>query len=84
MSTSFRIGVITPDSSAPTYNGIRVATREEGEHYGRDLLNRWFVPTSFVVTESSDPVNYQWVNGKLQDVPVRVATELVDAHVVTS
>jgi len=42
-------------------NAIRVATQEEAEAYGRDLLNRWLVPTDMRTVESDDPVTHQLV-----------------------
>jgi hypothetical protein len=44
-------------------NGLRFATREEAELAGRDLLMRWLVPTDSRAVESTDPVNYEIVDG---------------------
>ena len=41
-------------------NGVRFATKEEAEAWGRDRLMRWFVPTDSRAVESSDYPNYRW------------------------
>lgn len=45
-------------------NSLRFATKEEAEASGRELLGRWFVPVDSRATESDDPVNYKFVDGK--------------------
>jgi hypothetical protein len=50
-------------------NGLRFATREEAERWGRDLLMRWFVPTDSRAVESLDPVNYRLLDsGQIEEV----------------
>jgi hypothetical protein len=50
-------------------NGLRFATREEAERWGRDLLMRWFVPTDSRAVESADPVNYRLLDsGQIEEV----------------
>ena len=49
-------------------NGLRFATREEAEGNARDLMNRWTLVRETRATESSDPVNYQWIEYRL--IPV--------------
>lgn len=39
-------------------NGLRFATKEEADKYGRDLLNRWLVPTDSRSVECDDPVTH--------------------------
>jgi hypothetical protein len=51
-------------------NALVFATKEEAEQNGRDLLMRWFVPTDSRAIESTDPVNYSYVNGRLERVEV--------------
>jgi hypothetical protein len=51
-----------------TGNGLAFATKEEAERWGADLLMRWFVPTDSRAVESTDPVNYKIVDGKLEEV----------------
>lgn len=46
-------------------NGLVFATKEEAEANARDLLMRWFVPSDSRAVESSDPVNYRYVDGQL-------------------
>lgn len=58
--TSWACFVITPDTPAGATNALRFATKAEAEGYGRELLSRWFVPTSFEARPSSDPVNYRF------------------------
>jgi hypothetical protein len=41
-------------------NALRFATKEEAEASGKELLNRWYVPTDSRAAESSDPVNYRF------------------------
>lgn len=52
-------------------NGLVFATKEEAEQNARDLLMRWFVPSDSRAAESSDPVNYRYVDHKL--VPISEA-----------
>lgn len=49
-------------------NGLRFATKDEAELWGRDLLSRWFVPTDSRAVESEDPVNYEIVDNVLKAV----------------
>ena len=49
-------------------NAVRFATREEAESNVRDLASRWMMVRETRVVESSDPVNYRWVDGKLEAV----------------
>ncbi len=51
------------------HNALVFATRDEAERNARDLLLRWFVPTDSRAVESSDPVNYRYVDGVLIAVP---------------
>ena len=49
-------------------NALRFATKEEAEANAKDLFNRWTQTTGHRATESPDPVNYAWVDGKLVGV----------------
>jgi hypothetical protein len=60
---SFKAGAFVCGERQPAYNALRFATREEAETYGRDLAGRWMLVERIVVEESTDPVNYQWVDG---------------------
>ena len=50
-------------------NGLRFATKEEAEQSAADLAARWFLVDDYRVDESSDPVNYAMVDGRV--VPVK-------------
>lgn len=56
-------------------NALRFATKEEAEANVRNLMNRWLLVTDTRVVESEDPVNYRWVNGKLEEVSDVVKSE---------
>jgi hypothetical protein len=49
-------------------NGLRFATYKEALDNAADLHGRWMLVEEFRVDESPDPVNYAWVDGKLQGV----------------
>ena len=46
-------------------NDLRFATEAEAYDNVRDLACKWMAVTDYRATECDDPVNYQWVNGKL-------------------
>lgn len=45
-------------------NGLRFASPEEAFGSLMALRMRWWVPTDGRVTESEDPINYRFVDGK--------------------
>lgn len=49
-------------------NGLVFATREEAEANAKDLMSRWMLVTDCRAVESDEPVNYQWLDGKLVEV----------------
>ena len=49
-------------------NGLRFATREEAEQSAAGLAGRWMLVDDWRVDESSDPVNYALVDGRLVEV----------------
>lgn len=51
-------------------NALVFETREEAEQNASDLLMRWFVPTDSRAIESTDPVNYRYMNRQLQAIAV--------------
>jgi hypothetical protein len=57
MSTSFKVQVIADETSKWLDNGMRFATYQDADHYGRDLASRWTAVRAFRVIESNDPVN---------------------------
>jgi hypothetical protein len=65
---SFAPEVVT-DSTGKWYgNALRFATREEADQNVRDLSYRWMAVREVRVVESSDPVNYSYVNRTLVEV----------------
>ena len=46
-------------------NGLRFATHQEAEQSAAGLAGRWFLVDDYRVDESSDPVNYALVDGRL-------------------
>lgn len=55
---SYKIEVHIKSEGSWTGNAIRYETEEEAQTAGRDLLSRWWVPDTFRVVESEEPVNY--------------------------
>lgn len=64
---SFAPEVIADRSGKWCGNTLRFATEAEASAYAKDLAGRWVLVTDRRVVESQDPVNYRWVNGKLED-----------------
>lgn len=48
-------------------NALRFATCDEAESNARDLFSRWLLTEDCRVDESEDPVNYRWIDGKLEE-----------------
>jgi len=72
---SFKPEVIADPSGRWCGNALRFATREEAEANVRDLMMRWFAVRETRVVESDDPVNYGYVNGRLESLkPEELAT----------
>lgn len=46
-------------------NGLRFATEEEARASASALMDRWMLVENYRVDESSDPVNYCLVDGRL-------------------
>ena len=65
---SYATEVIADNSGKWCGNALRFATKEEAEANVRDLFSRWMLVKETRVVESSDPVNYAWVNGRLEMV----------------
>ncbi|HVB18110.1 MAG TPA: hypothetical protein VNF04_16360 [Stellaceae bacterium] len=49
-------------------NALRFATRSEAEAQVADLMMRWTAVRDTRVVECGDPVNYRYVNGRLESV----------------
>jgi len=61
---SFKAEVIADATGNYYSNELRFETREEAELYAADLAARWLMVRDRRVTESDDPVNYDFVNGR--------------------
>jgi hypothetical protein len=49
-------------------NALRFASYEEARDNAIDLACRWMLVMDYRAEESADPVNYRWVDGKLEEV----------------
>jgi hypothetical protein len=49
-------------------NALRFATLEEAEANVQDLMMRWFAVRETRVIESDDPVNYRYIDGRLENL----------------
>lgn len=65
---SWKPEVIADSSGQWTGNGLRFATAEEALSYAEDLMMRWLAVREIRTTLCEDPVNYRWINGKLERV----------------
>lgn len=65
---SFAPEVIADSSGKWCGNGLRFATYDEAMANVRDLCDRWTSVKDTRVVESTDPVNYRWVDGQLAPV----------------
>ena len=70
---SFKPEVIADSSGKWCGNALRFATREEAEANVRDLMMRWFAVRETRVIECDDPVNYRYVDGRLEQVGSAIA-----------
>ena len=58
----------------PVLPALRFATREEAEANVQDLMIRWFAVRETRAVESDDPVNYRYVDGRLESLTSETAT----------
>ena len=65
---SYAPEVIADSSEKWSGNGLRFATAKEAEDWVRDLSYRWVLVRKTRVVESSDPVNYRIVEGRIESV----------------
>ena len=65
---SFKPEVIADGTGKWYGNNLAFATRDEAELNVQDLACRWTMVRDTRVVESDQPVNYRWVNGKLEAV----------------
>ena len=63
---SFKPAVLV--QGAWSHNALCFATKAEAEDNARELMNRWMLVEDSRADESTDPVNYRWVDGKLERV----------------
>jgi hypothetical protein len=63
---SFKPEVIADTSGKWCDNALRFVTRAEAEANAGDLMMRWFAVRETRIVESVDPVNYRYVNGRLE------------------
>lgn len=49
-------------------NALRFESEEEALDNARDLMGRWLLVNDYRVDKSEDPVNYRWVEGKLESI----------------
>ena len=64
---SYKPEVIADSSGKWCGNALRFATYDEALANARDLAGRWMMVRDYRATESADPVNYKWVDGKLEE-----------------
>lgn len=71
MPRSWKPEVLVNNTEKWCGNALRFATETEALENARDLSCRWLVVRDFRASESDDPVNYAWVDGRLDSVPRR-------------
>jgi len=70
---SFKPEVIADTSNKWCGNALRFATCEEAEANVHDLMMRWYAVRDTRVVESDDPVNYRYVDGRLESLTSEAA-----------
>lgn len=73
---SWKPEVIADNSGKWSGNGLAFATKEEAEAWATDLSYRWLLVRETRAVESTEPVNYKYVDGRLDPVEV-VAVKVV-------
>ncbi len=71
---SFKPEVIADASGKWCGNALRFATCEEAEANVQDLMMRWFAVRETRVVQSDDPVNYRYVDSRLESLASEAAT----------
>jgi hypothetical protein len=71
---SWKPEVIADGSGKWCDNALRFGTREEAEANVGDLMMRWFAVRETRVIESDDPVNYRYVDGRLEHLALEQST----------
>lgn len=65
---SWKPEVIADNSGKWSGNAVRFATKAEAQAWAGDRMMRWTAVRSIRVIESDDPVNYRWVDNRLEAV----------------
>jgi hypothetical protein len=65
---SFAPQVIADSTGTFVGNALRFATHAEAQANVKALEQRWMMVTATRVIESTDPVNWSFINGKLEQV----------------
>jgi hypothetical protein len=73
MPRSYKPEVQTDDSGNWYGNALRFATHLEAEQNAFDLMWRWTAVRDIRVSESDEPVNYRYVDHKLEAVQPEAA-----------
>jgi hypothetical protein len=73
---SFKPEVQTDGTGKWYGNALRFATRAEAEAQVADLMMRWTAVRDTRVVESDDPVNYRYVDGRLESIVPDAMTSL--------
>jgi hypothetical protein len=76
---SFKPEVQTDDTSQWYANALRFATRAEAKAQVANLMMRWIAVSDTRVVECDDPVNYRYIDGRLEAV---VPDDLICFHKV--
>jgi hypothetical protein len=66
--SSWKPEVIADSSGKWCSNALRFATEQEAYASARDLFYRWTLAVNFRAAQSDDPVNYRYVDGRLEEV----------------
>ena len=53
-------------------NALVFATKKEAEANARELMQRWMLVTDTRADETDAPVNYRWIDGKLERIEANV------------
>ncbi len=61
---SYAYEVIADDTGKWYGNAVRFATGEEADKAASNKMWNWLAVREVRVVESTDPVNYRWVDGK--------------------
>ena len=65
---SWKPEVMTNSSGVWSDNALRFATQKEAEDSARDLFGRWTLVTEWRAVESTDSVNFAWIDGALKAI----------------